>query len=75
MAQIRLADRIVADGEILGGKPVIAGTRLSVEFILGQLGRGVPVDDVVREYGVAREDVLAAIRFPAGAIGREIVLS
>jgi uncharacterized protein (DUF433 family) len=41
---------------------------------VGQLGRGLPVDDVVREYGVSREDVLAALRFAAASVGRGIVV-
>ncbi|MCC6764082.1 MAG: DUF433 domain-containing protein [Deltaproteobacteria bacterium] len=49
MPAIVLAPRIVANPEILGGKAIIEGTRLSVEFILGQLGRGLGVDEVVRE--------------------------
>ncbi|MEK6607563.1 MAG: DUF433 domain-containing protein [Myxococcota bacterium] len=68
---MKLAERIVADPEILGGKPVVAGTRISVEFVLGQLGRGIALDDVARDYALSREDILAAIRFAASAVGRD----
>ncbi|HYV44271.1 MAG TPA: DUF433 domain-containing protein [Myxococcaceae bacterium] len=71
MAQVRLGERIVADPEILGGKPLIVGTRVTVEFILGQLGRGQSSDEVSRQYGVSREDVLAAIRFAAETVSRD----
>jgi hypothetical protein len=45
------------------------------EFILGQLGRGLAVDEVVKEYGVPREDVLAAVRFAANTVGRDAYLA
>jgi uncharacterized protein (DUF433 family) len=72
--QQQLAEGIVADPEILGGKPIIAGTRISVEHVLGQLGRGAGVDDLVREHGLTREDVLAALRFAAAHVARDTVL-
>jgi uncharacterized protein (DUF433 family) len=68
MSSTALAERIVAGPAILGGKPIIAGTRLSVEFVLGQLGRGVSVDDVARDYEISRDDVLAALRFAATVV-------
>jgi uncharacterized protein (DUF433 family) len=71
MAAVTLGDRIVADPEILGGKPVIAGTRISVELVVGLLGRGMTLDDITAEYHVPREDVLAAVRFAAKAVGRD----
>ncbi len=42
--------RIVSDPKILFGKPVIAGTRISVELILEELGADASVDDLLREY-------------------------
>jgi uncharacterized protein (DUF433 family) len=74
MPVVKLAERIVADPGILAGKPIIAGTRLSVEFVLAQLARGVPVDDLARDYEVERDDVLAAIRFAASSVGRDSYL-
>jgi uncharacterized protein (DUF433 family) len=71
MAQVKLGERIVADPEILGGKPLIAGTRVTVELILGQLGRGQTPDEVAKQYGVSRDDVLAAIRFAAESVSRD----
>jgi uncharacterized protein (DUF433 family) len=71
MAQVKLGERIVADPEILGGKPLVAGTRVTVEFILGQLGRGQSQDEVSKQHGLSREDVLAAIRFAAETVSRD----
>ncbi|MCC6849136.1 MAG: DUF433 domain-containing protein [Deltaproteobacteria bacterium] len=75
MPAIVLAPRIVANPEILGGRVIIEGTRLSVEFILGQLGRGLAVDEVVTECGVPCDDVLAAVRFAANTVGWDAYLA
>ena len=59
-------DRIVMNPDILVGKPTIKGTRISVELILGWLGSGWGVDDVLENYPhITREDVLAALSFAA----------
>ena len=55
--------------------PYEGRSRLSVEFILDQIGRGLTVDEVVKEYGVPREDVLAAVRFAANTVGRDAYLA
>lgn len=59
-------DRIVMDPDILVGKPTIKGTRISVELILGWLGNGWSIEDVLESYPhLTREDVLAALSFAA----------
>ncbi|WP_296335130.1 DUF433 domain-containing protein [Reyranella sp.] len=56
-------DRIVLDPAILAGKPVIRGTRLSVEFIIGLLADGWSEAAIVENYsGMAHDDVLACRR-------------
>lgn len=55
-------DRIVVDPEILAGKPVIRGTRLAVEFVIGLLAQGWSEAEVLRSYpGLASEDVQACL--------------
>ena len=57
-------DRISADPAVLVGKPVIKGTRLAVEFIIGLLAQGWSEAEVLRNYpGIAREDVLACLAY------------
>jgi uncharacterized protein (DUF433 family) len=57
-------DRIIVDSKILVGKPVIKGTRLSVEFILGLLANGWSVEQVLDEYPqLKREDVIASLKY------------
>jgi uncharacterized protein (DUF433 family) len=63
-------DRIVLDPAILAGKPIVRGTRLSVEFVVGLLGDGWTEAEVLRNYpGLTREDVLACLQY-AGAVMR-----
>ena len=57
-------ERIVCDPEILLGKPSIKGTRISVELVLGWLGTGWGLEQVLDNYPrLQREDVLAALSY------------
>jgi uncharacterized protein (DUF433 family) len=57
-------DRIVADPSVLVGKPVIKGTRLAVEFIVGLLAQGWSEAEVLRDYpGITHEDILACLAY------------
>lgn len=57
-------ERIVLDPAILAGKPVIRGTRLSVEFVIGLLADGWSKTDIVANYpGLSHEDVLACLAY------------
>jgi uncharacterized protein (DUF433 family) len=55
-----LEGRIAIDPEIDHGKPVIKGTRVPVDIILGSLAGGMETQEVANEYGLEREDVLVA---------------
>jgi uncharacterized protein (DUF433 family) len=66
-----IAPHIVVDPEIQHGRPVIQGTRVPVEVVLGQLAAGLGADEVAATYGVTREDVLATIRFAATSVKNE----
>ena len=64
--------RITVDPEILVGKPIIRGTRISVELILDRLADGWSPEQIVETYPrVSREDVLAAIAFTSEVFGEE----
>ncbi len=64
-------DRIVIDSKIRHGKPVIRGTRVPVDVILGSLAGGMSVEEVAKEYGISKEDVLAAIEYAAKIVAKE----
>jgi uncharacterized protein (DUF433 family) len=55
--------RIALDPDVLAGKPVIRGTRLAVEFVIGLLADGWTEAEITANYpGVAHEDILACPR-------------
>ncbi len=56
-------DRIVVDPEIRHGKPVIRGTRVPVARVIGGLAGGMSKQEVMREYEINEEDVLAALSY------------
>ncbi len=68
---IRLAERIVVDPTIRSGRPVIEGTRVPVDVLVGHIAAGMTVDAVADEYGISRDDVLAALAYAAQSIASE----
>ena len=59
---------------VLGGKPVIKGTRIPVYLILELLGAGLSIEDNLNEYPeLTKEDVLDAIRFASKLAKVEII--
>lgn len=59
-------DRSISDPDVLLGKPVIKGTRISVELILGWLANGWTFDMIIEAYPhITRDDILAALAFAA----------
>jgi len=55
--------RITINPQVCGGKPVIRGTRITVEFILELLSSGMTPEEIAQEYGISKEDVIAAIMY------------
>jgi len=66
MTDQELLNRITINQKVVVGKPVIRGTRLTVEFILNLLAHGSTIDEIIEEYrGLKVEDVRACILFAA----------
>ena len=67
--------RITSDPAILSRQPVIRGTRLTVEFIVGLLGNGATFDEIKEEYpGVTDEDIRACLLYASHALhGAELL--
>ena len=64
MKDKQLLDRIVLDPNVMVGKPVIRGTRLTVDFILNLLAQGSTEDDILNEYrGLEIKDIQACFLF------------
>jgi uncharacterized protein (DUF433 family) len=67
-------DRIVIDEKILLGKPIIKGTRISVEFILELLGNGWSYEQVLDNYPqLERGDIETALMYAAEVLQDELV--
>lgn len=68
---MEILDRISIDENIRFGKPVIKGTRVPVDLILGKLAGGMSYEEVMEEYGISREDILAALKYAAEYLAGE----
>ena len=68
---MQLSDRIVVDNEVRFGRPVIRGTRVPVDLILGKLGGGMSHEEGMKEYELTREDILAALDYTARLLADE----
>ncbi len=68
--------RIVSNPGILGGKPCIKGTRISVEFLLELVASGAGRDDILRAYPhLSAEDVEDALRYAVHFLENDVLLS
>jgi uncharacterized protein (DUF433 family) len=64
MSDKKLLKKIVINPQVTAGKPVIKGTRLTVDYILNLLAHGSTEDDIVKEYkGLTNDDIRACILF------------
>lgn len=71
-----MLDRIVSNAAILGGKPCIKGTRISVEFILELVASGASRADILTAYPhLAVDDVEQALRYAADSLRNDVVLT
>ena len=61
----QLFPHIVADPDILSGRPVVEGTQVPVSTLIEQVAAGKSLDEVAREYGVSVEDVRTALEYAA----------
>jgi len=65
--------RIITNREILGGKPIIKGTRISVEFVLELLSSGVTEDEILQDYPhLIKDDIRACLEYAAHSLKNEI---
>ncbi len=67
--------RITANTRILGGKPVIKGTRISVEFILELLASDVSETEILQDYPhLSKEDISACLRYALNSLKNDIYI-
>ncbi len=64
MKDQQLLDRITLNPKVMAGKPVIKGTRLTVDYILNLLAHGATMEEILEEYkGLTPEDIQACLLF------------
>ncbi|MEY3870589.1 MAG: hypothetical protein RLZZ338_4483 [Cyanobacteriota bacterium] len=69
MTEQQLLERIVLNPKIMTGKPIIRGTRLSVEYILNLLAHGATIAEIIDEYsGLTTEDIQACLLFASKSL-------
>jgi len=65
-------EEIESKPDVLGGKPCVKGTRLSVEHLVGLLAQGWPPEEVLDAYpGLTREQLLACLKYAAESVANE----
>jgi len=65
---------IALDPEVLAGKPVIRGTRLSVEFVIGLMADGWAETDILQNYpGLTHDDIIACLAYARDTLSSEKV--
>ena len=70
MEDENLLRRITLDPKIMGGKPIIQGTRLTVEYVLNLLAHGATTEEILSEYqGLKVEDIQACFLFATKSLG------
>jgi uncharacterized protein (DUF433 family) len=73
-ATMNLHDRITLDPQVLAGKPVIRGTRLAVDFIVGLLAQDWSEADLLRNYpGLTHADIAACLQYASDLLQAEKV--
>jgi uncharacterized protein (DUF433 family) len=66
---------IISDPSIMLGKPIIKGTRITVELIIKKLSDGLSIEDILKAYPhLKREDVLAALAYSSDIISKEEII-
>jgi uncharacterized protein (DUF433 family) len=69
-----IEQRIVLDPAVLAGKPIVRGTRLSVEFIIGLMADGWNETDILANYpGLTHEDIAACLTYARNVLNSERV--
>lgn len=68
-------ERIVSDYRVMLGKPVIKGTRITVELILQKMSQGATMENILEMYShLVKEDVLAALMYASAVVANEEII-
>lgn len=64
-------NRIIVDPTVVHGQPIVRGTRVPVAVVVGSLAGGMTFEEVVAEYGIAHQDILACLTYAARSVSEE----
>ncbi len=69
-------ERIVSDPSIMIGKPVIKGTRITVEFVLKKLSEQMSIEELIEDYpNLTKADVFAVLDYSYNVISKEEIIA
>lgn len=72
----QLLSRIKSDPKVMLGKPIVRGTRITVEIVLEKLAAGDSIEQILIDYpALERDDVLAALAYARQAIGTDELIA
>lgn len=75
MTNQQLLNRIAINPKVMTGKPIIKGTRLTVEYILNLLAHGATMAEILQEYeGLTQDDIQACLLFAARTLDSTIMM-
>lgn len=73
MSETQLLNRIEINPKVLSGKPIVKGTRLSVQYILGLMASGADFDEILEEYThLEKADIFACLMFAVKSLDSNI---
>lgn len=73
MQPVELSHGVISDPQIVGGKPIIKGTRVPVALVLGKLAGGMSTDEVMYEYYLTADQLRAAFDYAAHRLSEEVI--
>lgn len=65
--------KIIVDEKVRHGKPIVEGTRVTVDEVLDMLETGMSYEEIKKEYGLTKEQILAVIKYASSLVRGEEV--
>ncbi len=73
LVHIQSMAQIIIDDKIRHGKPILKGTRITVEEVLGMLESGMTYEEIKKEYGLTKDQILSVIRYASSFLSGELI--
>jgi len=72
---VEISPGITANADVSFGKPVIKGTRISIDIVMDQLAAGASYEQIEDAYSLTRQNILDVLRYAADIISQEVVVA